>query len=392
MFEATHTGESMPRGPFLQSGCRQLVVMVLAWAVCLGVVHGQVESPTSQAPTQDCRIAFDLGSSGVRVAVSGMSQGSQMPSRDIDLLTPLMQGQGFQPLLPAVESALRELPKQAKLPSTCRQLGGGFSAWRLAWRQDDAQLANHLGILREQTGVAVLIIPAVVEGRYGYDSARQALGSRLKTSHILDIGGGSMQVAGFDRSFGIELGQKSWSHQLCRTLSRDAGAACQLLPLQVLELQQARDLALQQLQALPAQVGNGTLTAISRPVTRGVRSALHGLGMAQGDVISLQELSRAIDRLSAGSLTELVALTDLPVNFAPYVVPDMLLVEAVLRAMGLTSLALAETPINNLPALLRDERAFEWARHHSCYVQRLRERGPAAYFSDPADCAKPSWP
>jgi hypothetical protein len=109
-------------------------------------------------------------------------------------------------------------------------LGGGFSAWRLAWRQDGARLSQHLETLREQTGVAVLVIPAAVEGRYGHDSAKQALGPRLQTTHILDIGGGSMQVASHERSFGIELGQKSWTHQLCQTLGRDTSTACQLLP------------------------------------------------------------------------------------------------------------------------------------------------------------------
>jgi exopolyphosphatase/pppGpp-phosphohydrolase len=237
--------------------------------------------------------------------------------------------------------------------------------------------------------VAVLVIPAAVEGRYGHDSAKQALGQRLQTSHILDIGGGSMQVAGHERSFGIELGQKSWAHLLCQTLGRGSGAACQLLPLQTLELQQARDLASQRLQALPAEVGPGTLTAISRPVTRGIRSALRSLGVAQGESISAQELGTAIDRLSTMALAEVVQLTGLTVNFAPFLVSDMLLVEAVMRAMNLSSLALAETAINNLPALLRDERAFAWSQRHPCYVQRLRELGPAAYFSDPAGCAKP---
>jgi exopolyphosphatase/pppGpp-phosphohydrolase len=157
-------------------------------------------------------------------------------------------------------------------------------------------------------GVAVLVIPAAVEGRYGHDSAKQALGPRLQTSHILDIGGGSMQVASHERSFGIELGQKSWAHQLCQTLGRDTSAACQLLPFHRLELQQARDLASQELRALSAEVGPGTLTAISRPVTRGIRSALRSLGMAQGESISAQELSTAIDRLSTMALAEVVSM------------------------------------------------------------------------------------
>jgi hypothetical protein len=340
-------------------------------------------------PAPDCRIVFDMGSSGVRAAGSGMAPGALTPSRDLDLLTPLMQGQSLAPLLPAVESALRELPQQAQLSATCRQLGGGFSAWRLAWRQEGAQLAQQLDTLREQTGVAVLVIPAAVEGRYGHDSAKQALGQRLQTSHILDIGGGSLQVAGHDRSFGIELGQKSWSQQLCQTLGRGTDTACQLLPLLPLELQQARALADQQLQALAAEVGPGTLTAISRPVTRGVRTALRSLGLAQGEAVLLQELSLAIERLSPRPLAEVVQLTGLTLNFAPFLVSDMLLVEAVMRAMKLPTMALAETAINNLPALLRDERAFEWAQRHPCYVQRLRELGPPAYFSDPQGCAKP---
>ena len=365
-----------------------LGLTLVACVAMLGTAQAQVQR-TPNEPAADCRIAFDMGSSGVRAAASGTGEGVVMPARDLDLLTPLMQGQRLEPLLPAVESALRELPQQARLPVSCRQMGGGFSAWRLAWRLEGAQLSQQLESIREHTGVAVLVIPAAVEGRYGHDSAKQALGLRLQTSHILDIGGGSMQVAGHERSFGIELGQKSWANQLCQTLGRDAGVACQLLPLRATELQQARDLASQQLQALPAEVGPGTLTAISRPVTRGIRSALRSLGVAQGESISAQELGMAIDKLSPMALADVVQLTGLTANFAPYLVSDMLLVEAVMRAMKLSTMALAETAINNLPALLRDERAFAWSQRHPCYVQRLRELGPAAYFSDPAGCAKP---
>jgi len=358
----------------------------------VGVAQAQTPNPSDAAPAQDCRVVFDMGSSGIRVAASGMAEGEGMSSHDIDLLTPLMQGQGLEHLLPAVENALRDLSARSQQSSTCRQVGGGFSAWRLAWRQNAAQLISQLEALREQTGVAVLVIPAAVEARYGHDSARQALGTRLKTSHVFDLGGGSLQVAGHDRFFGVELGQKSWRQHLCQTLKRDGGAVCQLLPLQASELQQVRDLADQQLKALPAEVGSGTLTAISRPVTRGIRSALRGMGVAQGDAIALQELSQAIDRLSTQSLAELAQLTQLPVNFASYLISDMLLVEGVLRTMGLTSLSLAEASINNSPALLRDERAFEWAQRHTCYLQRLRELGPSAYFSDPGDCPKAPGP
>ncbi len=388
MLETTDSTRPQWPGRICRTKIHWLGLTAVAWAAMSGLAQAQVQPPESESAA-DCRIAFDMGSSGVRAAVSGAGDGVPIPTRDLDLLTPLMQGKRLELLLPAVESALREMPQQARLPASCRQLGGGFSAWRLAWRQEGAQLSNQLETLRKQTGVAVLVIPAAVEGRYGHDSAKQALGLRLQTSHILDIGGGSMQVAGHDRSFGIELGQKSWARQLCQTLGRETAAACQLQPLNGLELQQARDLASQQLQALPAEVGPGTLTAISRPVTRGIRSALRSLGLAQGESISAQELSTAIEKLSPMVLTDMVQLTGLSASFAPYLVSDMLLVEAVMRSMNLSTLALAETAINNLPALLRDERAYAWSQRYPCYVQRLRELGPAAYFSDPAGCAKP---
>lgn len=388
MLETTDSTRPQWPGRICRTKIHWLGLTAVAWAAMSGLAQAQVQPPENEGAA-DCRIAFDMGSSGVRAAVSGAGDGVPIPTRDLDLLTPLMQGKRLELLLPAVESALREMPQQARLPASCRQLGGGFSAWRLAWRQEGAQLSNQLETLRKQTGVAVLVIPAAVEGRYGHDSAKQALGLRLQTSHILDIGGGSMQVAGHDRSFGIELGQKSWAHRLCQTLGRDTTGACPMQPLNKPELQQARDLASQQLQALPAEVGPGTLTAISRPVTRGIRSALRSLGLAQGESISAQELSTAIEKLSPMVLTDMVQLTGLSASFAPYLVSDMLLVEAVMRSMNLSTLALAETAINNLPALLRDERAYAWSQRYPCYVQRLRELGPAAYFSDPAGCAKP---
>ena len=388
MLESTLAPRFLSLGAWRFSWRRSVVLMLVG----MGLAKAQSQEVPAVAPAADCRVAFDMGSSGVRVLASGVPERLGLPSRDLDVLTPLMQGQGMAQVLPEVERALRDLPLQAQLPNTCRLIGGGFSAWRLAWRQEGPALVSQLAALREQTGVAVLIIPAAVEGRYGHNSAIKTLGPRLQTSHIFDLGGGSLQVAGHDRSFGIELGQKSWLYQLCRVLGRVEGAVCPLLPLTATELQQARDVLTPQLQTLTAEVGGGTLTAISRPVTRGIRSALRALDMAQTDTITLSDLSRAIERLSPLPLDELMRLTQLSINFAPYLVSDMLLVEGVLRSMKLSSLALAETSINNLPALLSDEQAFAWAQQHPCYLQRLREQGPSAYFSDPLNCPKAAQP
>jgi hypothetical protein len=337
----------------------------------------------------ECRIAMDLGSSGVRAAASGPGATPQLPRRDIDLLAPLWAGQFLDPQLPAIEAALAELPREAGWPARCARVGGGFSAWRLAWRQDGPRLAQQLETLRERTGVAVLVLPAQVEGRYGYQSAQQALGPRLATSHILDIGGGSLQVASQERAFGLELGQKSWHRLLCQSLGRGEALPCALQPLAPDELRQARARADEQVRDLPAEVGTGTLTAISRPVTRGIRPALVALGADTARGIRAQDLGAAIDRLAGLDPAEAARASRSPPAFAGFLLSDMLLVEGVMRAMASPVLSLAETQVNNLPALLRDDRAFDWARQHGCYLQRLRQDGPAAYFSDPASCPTP---
>lgn len=343
----------------------------------------------AKAVAQECRMAFDLGSSGVRAVSSRTDQAPAMPGRDLDLLTPLMTGQSLEALIPAVAVTLQELSQQLKDSSACLRLGGGFSAWRLAWKKDAATLARQLEVLHAKTGVAVVLIPAVVEGRYGHASALKALGPRLKTTHILDIGGGSMQVAGRDTSFGIELGQKSWHRLLCRSLDRDAGT-CQLQPLQAGELQRARALADEQLRSLSGEVGAAQLTAISRPVTRGIQSALQGLGLAMPGEVSRRDLSQALELLGGGWTQEQTSQrTQAAPAFVGYLLSDMVLVEAVMRALNLSTLALAESPINNLPALLQDDRAFEWAKRHSCYLRRLRDTGLPAYFMEPSHCEQP---
>ncbi len=358
--------------------CSRQWLLAVLW-MALGLM-------AEQASAQDCRVAYDLGSSGVRASSSRGDDTQAMLWRDLDLLSPLMEGQSLEALMPAVEKNLKDLSQQFNNLPTCLQLGGGFSAWRLAWQKDAMHLAHQLEALHAKTGVAVLVIPSAIEGRYGHASAQQALGPRLKTSHILDIGGGSMQLAGQDRSFGIELGQKSWHRLLCQKLVR-ATASCQLQPMQPDELKQARSLAYAQLQTLSGEIGAAQVTAISRPVTRGIHRALQALGLTTPDRIFLGHLSQAIELLGGGwTLGQTAQFTHGSSQFAGFLLSDMLLVEAVMQALDITTLDLSETPINNLPALLRDERAYEWAKRHPCYVQLFRKVGPSAYFLEPTQC------
>ena len=66
----------------------------------------------------------------------------------------------------------------------------------------------------------------------------------------------------------------------------------------------------------------------------------------------------------------------------------MLLVEGLMRATGDQDLYIADVDLTNLPGLLADDRAFEWAENYGCYLDRLRRLGLDAYASDPASCAR----
>lgn len=336
-----------------------------------------------------CRIAFDVGSSGIRVGASGSAGTARV---DIDYLTPLWEGRGLEHIIAPTAAALQGLPLQARLNPACAQMAGGFSAWRLAWSQIPTQTVSALAQIHAASGVALLVIPQTIEGRYGYTAARQKLGDQLQTSHILDIGGGSLQVAGENSTYGQALGQKFWHRILCQQLRPDAPLPCTVQPLDVQALATARRVLQEKLQDLPATLPTPvTMTAISRPVTQGVRVAVQRALSPQNrdgsdGWLQRADLSAAIDRLAPLSLADTVQQTGIPAAYARYVLSDMLLVEGLLQATGSQHLRMLEVKVANVPGLLADTQAFDWASRYSCYLQRLQHSGPDAYFSDPHTC------
>ncbi|MBS1144914.1 MAG: hypothetical protein H6R14_2320 [Proteobacteria bacterium] len=335
-----------------------------------------------------CRIAFDMGSSGIRAGQAGQAA---VPQADIDYLGPLTAGRGLAETLPPTVAALRDLPARGGFAGDCARLGGGFSAWRLAANENRGRLADDLRAVREASGVAVLVIPQRQEGAYGYLGARQLLGERLATSHILDIGGGSLQVAGERASFGALFGQKLWHRELCLKLRNSTQLPCALAPLSPDELATARAFLRQRLaeggiaQALPEPVA---MTAISRPVTRGVGPAVARFfnRPAGIDHLSLPMLRATIELNAGYGRDEMAARLGSEPRFAAYLLSDLLLVEGLMEATGGAELRIAELDLTNLPGLLADEQAYRWVAKHDCYLGRLRRQGVSAYHSDPASC------
>ena len=335
---------------------------------------------------ESCRIAYDMGSSGIRAGVSGNPATTRA---DIDYLAPLWAGRGLAETVVPTIVALRDLPVEGGFAADCPRVGGGFSAWRLALQQDGQALATLLERLRAASNVAVLVIPPLQEGAYGYRGARQLLGQGLSTSHVLDIGGGSLQLAGERTTFAEALGQKVWQRSLCQEVRNSESSPCALQPMTGEELDIARALLAEKLQGVPAALPEKiTLTAISRPVSRGVLPAVVRVAGLAADAQSFSRsaLTAAIERIARLTREESIRLLGAPSEHVAYLLSDMLLVEGLMQATGSSELAVAELDLTNLPGLLADDHAFAWEAHYGCYLERLRSIGLEAYASDPLSC------
>lgn len=333
-----------------------------------------------------CRIVFDMGSSGIR---AGASDSQATVRFDYDFLGEWWVKHSLKGAEGATISALNELTRQAGFSTDCQKIGGGFSAWRLAAEENSKELADILEHIHAATDVAILVIPQQQEGAYGYFGSRQTLGDRLTTTHVLDIGGGSLQISGKHDSFGDALGQKIWHREVCRAVRNTDSLPCALQPMSNSEVAIVRNLLAERLKPLRASLsGKVTLTAISRPVSRSVLPAVRRLAMGGADQEGFSNLaiSQVIDRMAPLTISETASLSGNGPSYAAYLLSDMLLVEGVLLATGGNYLRVAEVDQTNFPGLLSDEQAFSWERRYGCYLGRLRSMGLPAYASDPADC------
>jgi hypothetical protein len=339
----------------------------------------------AQAQTP-CRVAYDIGSSGIR---AGASNSDKTTRAAIDYLAALRENGSLDATVGPTVAALAEPFRKAYFDTACARVGGGFSAWRLAAQQDVGKLIPALTRIRAASGVAVIVVPQNVEGSYGYVGARSLLGSRLATSHVLDIGGGSLQIAGERSTFGDAIGQKLWHQQVCQALGKPGRLPCKLSPMRDTELATVRSLLSRRLQNVRSSLGGTvTMTAISRPVTHGVAPAVERLlGKPAGQgMLSRADLGAAITQLSAMTLDDIAARLGIAPAYAAYLLSDMLLVEGLMEAGGAGELQVAEIDLTNIPGLLADDIAYRWADNYGCYLIRLARDGLGAYASDPATC------
>jgi hypothetical protein len=206
------------------------------------------------------------------------------------------------------------------------------------------------------------------------------------------MGGGSLQIAGARTTYGQALGQKSWHQLLCASLRQSAVPACDLQPMSAENLLAVRFALDEKFSGVAAALEpSTTLTAISRPITRGVAPAVRLLVEGKSgplDRLSAKDLSAAITVMAGLSSEKIATLTGTPPSYAAYLLSDMLLLEGLLRATGGADIKVIDGTLSILPALLSDDKAFKWSARYGCYLERFMVSGPDAYFSDPATCAR----
>jgi exopolyphosphatase/pppGpp-phosphohydrolase len=192
------------------------------------------------------------------------------------------------------------------------------------------------------------------------------------------VGGGSLQISGAHSTFGDALGQKIWHRTLCDELRATTSTPCALQPMTDQELTRARTLLAKKLSGIATTLpANVTMTAISRPVSRGVMPAVQHLAgeTAATKVLQRSTLTKAIQRITAMTSEETATLLGSTKAHAAYLLSDMLLVEGLLQATNANELHVAELDLTNLPGLLADDRAFLWSDRYDCYLERLPSLG-----------------
>jgi exopolyphosphatase/pppGpp-phosphohydrolase len=134
----------------------------------------------------ECRAGFDVGSSGIRLG-SNSGEANEAESRPINYLADLNENNDRFKVTTIDKTVgwFQVLRAETELPSDCKTVAGGFSAWRRAVQDGDrGEVADVLADIHHRTGVALYVIPPEEEGKYAYRAAQAALDEQLTTQAI----------------------------------------------------------------------------------------------------------------------------------------------------------------------------------------------------------------
>ncbi|MBF0164035.1 MAG: hypothetical protein HQM01_05910 [Magnetococcales bacterium] len=358
----------------------------------------------SSGHAEACRIGFDVGSSGIRM---GPAKHPEKARIAIDYLGDVWPDHEINITVEPTIQAFRELPGKGGAPEGCLPVAGGYSAWRFALQKGDpALLVETLKKIHAQTGVPLFVIPQDVEGTHGHLAARQSLGEKLTTPFILDLGGGSVQIAGEQSGWGSDLGQKAWRKLFCEQVKKNKDPACSPNPVGDKAIEETLRLLQPRFEDAVKAVGTElNITAISAPVVKTLHPVLKYLADERQAIPSGGVDDRGFDRatlLDAIGLLQEMDDTGLnrllndplthpgqpvcDVKYLATLVTDMLLIHAIMENLEIQRMEVAFASITNVPGLIADPRAEAWRARYPCYLEKLLLLGVDAYKADPASC------
>ena len=73
-------------------------------------------------------------------------------------------------------------------------------------------------------------------------------------------------------------------------------------------------------------------------------------------------------------------------GFTRFLLSDMLITEALMRAVGVQQLRLVDVELTNVPGLLSDALLWQWQGRYGCYLDRLAIQGQQALETNPESC------
>jgi exopolyphosphatase / guanosine-5'-triphosphate,3'-diphosphate pyrophosphatase len=280
---------------------------------------------------------IDIGSNSARIAVLRLDESGQL---DIiaDARTSLQLARRIDPrgrieasAITEAIAAVRDFRAVAAAAGAERTLAVATAAMRTATNRD-AVLAR----LEADTGLAIKVIDGEEEARYAFLGAVHGL--PIDTGYLIDVGGGSFELAYFERRRALRW----WTFELGSLVATDQFLGSD--PPRPSEINALRDHVIQTLHdagvpPLPEDGGMvGTGGTVRNLAKIHMRSVAHPIARVDGYVLQRREVRELTSRLTTRNRASLRTVPGLSTDRADSIAGGALVVIATMDALGAKSL------------------------------------------------------
>jgi exopolyphosphatase/guanosine-5'-triphosphate,3'-diphosphate pyrophosphatase len=280
---------------------------------------------------------IDIGSNSARIAVLRLDDSGQL---DIiaDARTSLQlarridsRGRIEASAVTEAVAAVRDFRAVAAAAGAQRTFAVATAAMRTATNRDSV-----LARLEADTGLAIKVIDGEEEARYAFLGAVHGL--PIDTGYLVDVGGGSFELAYFERRRALrwwtfELGALVTTDQF---LGSDPPRASEIADLRNHVIQTLHDAGVPPLPEDGGMVGTGGTVRNLAKIH--MRSVVHPIARVDGYVLQRREVRDVTSRLSTRNRAGLRTVPGLSTDRADSIVGGALVVMAAMDALGAKSL------------------------------------------------------